>query len=237
MFPDLSLYNQELDDRCSLIFSIAACATIILISYSILILILYIITQGLLSAFPGISEHLVTIGIVLYFIFLAITTAPNFLAKKYPHNKKLENFAYRSGKMLNGFFSLYIFEKPLNYMLGILTSNTSSKVFLIFSIFLGFFMGILAGNQSDAYSSYDYMRSTRYFTFNNREHMTIALNYESLRPDKSRIFTPIIPAKHIKSDYLSIFIPTIKREKEHSQLQKIMLLTTITLTMVKLVFY
>jgi len=230
MFPNLSKYNQELDNRCSLIFSIAAGATVILTSFSVFILILYVATHFLIAAFPEISKYLVTIGITLYITFLLVSTIPNFFAKKYPNNKKLEKFTHRFGNIVNGMFSLYIFKKPLNYILGILTSNTSTRNFFIISIFLGFIMGILAGKQSDAYLSYDYMRANRYFSFNDREHISIPLNYENLHPQERRIFTPIIPNKYINSTYLSVFIPIISREKEHIKLEEPSLLQKFSLS-------
>jgi len=223
MFPDLSAYNEELDKNCSLIFSLAACTAIMMVSFSIIVLLCFVLVSILVSIFPSIKTHLLTIGIVIYIVFLLLTFIPQQLAKRNPDNKRVEKFLLGYGKVTGGLFSLYIFKKPINYMMGILTSNIQSKAFFVISIVLGFFMGIYASTQTEKYPSYEYMMADRYFTFNDKPYQFFPFNYKDHHSERTRIFTPMIQSDKVKDAYLSLFIPTIQREKEKIQIQELSL--------------
>lgn len=213
-YPDLSLYNQDLDRQCSLIFSYATALAIVMVSFSIIILIAYQIALFLIALFPFIKDYIVPIGIGLYLLFTIGSLGLQQLVKKYPANKQYERYFEGYTKIASGLFSLYIFEKPINYISNITMSNSTSKLggFLIF-LFCGL-LGFTAAMQVSNHPIYNYFGEVDYFTFNNRPHRTLIYNYENLRDKETQIFTPIIPSDIVSEKVLKLFIPIIEREEE-----------------------
>ncbi len=223
-YPDLSAYNLNLDKRCSLIFSLATVTIIMMSSFSVIILLIYQLFRFLISYFPIVADYVVHIGIGLYLLFSITAFTIQFLAKKYPDNKRVEKFADGFGTVAGTLFSFYIFQKPIGYITSIYTSNVKSKYFILIVMVISFFMGLAGAKQTNDNPIYEYFRTEKYFTFNNRPHQLFSFNYRNLKPEDLQIFTPIITSDVVREDVLKVFIPTIAREKERLGLTELSLL-------------
>jgi len=67
-YPNLSNYNQELDKKCSVIFSMACSIVINLLSFSVLIFILFLSFKALASIFPIIKNYFLPFALTLYIL-------------------------------------------------------------------------------------------------------------------------------------------------------------------------
>jgi len=226
-YPNLSNYTQELDNKCSLLFSIGTSICIMMISFSVLVLFVYFIFNSLAKIFPAITNYALYIAAGTYVLVSVSTIGIQNLAKKYPDNKRIESIHTISGILFGGIFSLYFFKKPLGYTSGILSSNSHSKSAFIAAFFLSFLMGAFAGGKVSSNPIYDNLNGNRYFTFNNKPAEHLSFNYENLRNKAYRIFTPTIQSDVIKNTPVKLFIPTIKREQEYIKLNNLSFLKKI----------
>ncbi len=217
-YPSLSNYNQELDDNCSLVFSVATVTIIFVTSISVLILLIYQLFQLLIAVFPVMSNYVIHIVIGIYVLFTLSSLVMQYLMKKYPDNKRIEKYSLAYGDAIGKAFSLYVFEQAIGYITSILFSNVKSKYFIVVPLIFGFFIGMAGGRHINSNPVYDNFGADEYFTFNNKPFKTFPFNYENLKQENVRIFTPIIPADIIYEDVLKVFIPTIEREKKHMDL-------------------
>ena len=218
-YPNLSNYNQELDESCSLVFSMATVTIIFVTSISALILLIYQFFQLLVGVFPILSKYVLHIGLGIYLLFFLSSIVVQYLIKKYPDNKTIEKFSLGYGSAVGKVFSFYVFEKPIGYIMSIFMSNVTSKYAVIFPLIIGFFLGMTGAGQTSTNPIYKNFEAEKYFTFNNKPFETFPFNYENLRQENVRIFTPIIPSDIIYEDVLRLFIPTIEREKKHMDLE------------------
>lgn len=216
-YPDLGAYIIELDQRTSLIFSIASVLIIILCSLSIFVWIFYSIFSILNSFFPILEDYIVLIGIGLYIGFSIFAITIGLLRKKYPDNDRLKTIEEHFGDVTSVVLSLYFLQKPVNYITSILGSRiTSNRAGIIFMIFCGF-LGFQGATQTQDNPIYDYMGEEDYITFNNDKERLLNYNYNNLRNKQYPIFTPLIPSDIIEGSHLQLFIPIIEREKEAAQ--------------------
>lgn len=222
-FPDLSAYNQELDDKCSLIFSQACQVTIMIISLCVLIYCFYIIFIALVMMFPKLREYAIHISVALYFLFSIIALTIQHFAKKYPDSPKMNKTLERYSNIIGRFFSLYVFKKPLSYISGILSSNTKpNKLILLGVMLVSCFMGFMAGKETKENPIYHYFGdSNRYMTFNDRPYQFFNFNYENLRDQNTLPFTPFIQSDVISGDYIKLYIPTVMREMNAAGIKKL----------------
>ncbi|MEM0991536.1 MAG: hypothetical protein AAGI49_00800 [Bacteroidota bacterium] len=228
-YPNLSAYNAELDHTCSLIFSMTAAAIIGISAITLLILFIYLILNLLIGFFPIIEDYLLTIGIVLYFSFLAFTSSLQYLGKKYPDNESVERILERYSNISSNLIGFYFFKKPMGYISGILTSNTSSKKGFLIGLSFSFLLGMYSATQTTSHPIFNNLDPDSYYTFNNKPERIFAFNYEHLNTENKRIFTPVIPADVIYGSVLKVFIPTIEREKEAMNLDETGILQKIRL--------
>ncbi|MEM9888109.1 MAG: hypothetical protein AAF849_19605 [Bacteroidota bacterium] len=226
-YPNLSAYNEELDRFCSLIFSIAASAIIGIIAISLLILLFYLIFNLLTGVFPALENYIVPLAIGCYFLFMLFSGVMQYLMKKYPDNKRIERIIEVYGNFFGSLVGLYFFQKPMGYISGILTSNaTSQRGFFIFMGF-SFLLGIFSATQTADHPIFDNLAPEKYYKFNNSPQRFLSYNYENLKNEDTRIFTPIIPSDVIYGTVLKVFIPTIEREKSAMDLEEFGLLKKI----------
>lgn len=212
-YPNLSAYNETLDEQCSLIFSMTAAATIGMTAFSFLILLVYLLFNLIIGIFPTFEDYAVPVGIGLYLLFTAATYALQYAAKKYPEDHRVENLLTLYSDFFGSLFGLFFFQKPMGYISGILISNSTSKksfyIIMVFSIMLGFISSI----QTQYNPIFQYLDPQKYYQFNNKADRFLAYNYDNLRPQDTRIFTPLLPSDIVKGSVLPVFIPIIEREK------------------------
>jgi len=219
--PNLSAYTQELDKKCSLIFSLVTSLIIMLVSISIIVLVVYFCFKALASVFPVVSDYAIPIGIGIYVVFIILSFAVQHLPKRYPESKRVEKFVDGYGTIMGNIFSLYFFKKPIGYINGILASNVTSKYAILWMALGGFFMGMMSGSETADNPIFRSFGASNYFSFNNRPDRFLAFNYENLRNNDVPIFAPVIQSDTIKNSYIKLFIPTIEREKVALKLPKI----------------
>jgi hypothetical protein len=213
-YPNLFDYNLSLDADCSLLFSFATVAIIMVSSIAIFILALYKITQFLTSLFPILAENAVYIGIGLYLFFTTIAFVTLYLGKKHSDNKHVEKWIMGYSAVTEVVYSLYIFRKPVGYILSIVYSNSKSQNLLL-GMFLSGLLGFIAATQMGESNTIYHFRIKEYLIFNNRPNQTLPLNYENLLDKNATVYTPFIQSDIVTDDFLKIFIPTIEREMEH----------------------
>ena len=215
-FPDLSSYNQELDDKCSLMFSMACNLVITIISIGVLVFSFYLFYRLLIAIFPNLRDYSAHIGIGLYILFAILAFSVQHIAKKYPDNLKVQKFMESYGKIMGGLFSLYIFKKPNSYISGTIVSNAKpNKLAVLGMMLFGGVMGFNAAAQTKDNPIYRSFSGPRYMIFNNRTEKFFNFNYENLRNPETLPFTPFIQSDVILDDFIKLYIPTIEREKEH----------------------
>ncbi len=219
-YPDLMQYNVELDANCSLIFSLATMIMIMVSSLSICILMFYQLMRYLISVFPVIANNVMYIGIGVYLAFVLSSVLTQYLGKKYPDNQRIVKIITGYGTAIGMLFSLYVFRKPIGYITAILTSNgKKSKLNGIIYMGICVGMGFVGARQVGKIDTFTYFGVEKYFTFNNRPHQILDLNYENLIAKEALIYTPIIQSDVVNDDFLKVFIPAIAREKEHIPLK------------------
>jgi hypothetical protein len=219
-YPDLTAYCAELDANCSVLFSSATVIIIFVTSFSIVILAFYKLSTYLMSVFPITANHILSVGVGIYILYMVASLAAWYLAKKYPDNKRIEKIVTGFSDAIGALFSLYIFQKPVGYITSIQMSNSKSKYGLIIMLFFSLLGGFVVGKQmrkSDAF--YDF-EADKYFTFNNQPHEILAFNYENLINKDAQIYSPIIQSDVITDDFLKVFIPNIARERERMNLKE-----------------
>jgi hypothetical protein len=219
-YPDLTAYCAELDANCSVLFSSATVIIIFVTSFSIVILAFYKLSTYLMSVFPITANHILSVGVGIYILYMVASLAAWYLAKKYPDNKRIEKIVTGFSDAIGALFSLYIFQKPVGYITSIQMSNSKSKYGLIIMLFFSLLGGVVVGKQmrkSDAF--YDF-EGDKYFTFNNQPHEILAFNYENLINKDAQIYSPIIQSDAITDDFLKVFIPNIARERERMNLKE-----------------
>lgn len=215
-FPDLSSYNQELDDKCSLMFSMACNLVITIISLGALIFLFYLFFRLLIALFPNLKGYSAHIGIGLYILFAIFAIGIQHIAKKYPDSLKVQKFMKSYGNIMGGLFSLYIFKKPNSYISGTIVSNSKpNKLAMLGMMLFGGVMGFNAAAQTKDNPIYSSFSGSRYMIFNNRTEKFFNFNYENLRKPEILPFTPFIQSDVIKDNFIKLYIPTIEREKEH----------------------
>ncbi|MBL7816612.1 MAG: hypothetical protein JNL70_16445 [Saprospiraceae bacterium] len=218
-YPNLMQYNAELDANCSTIFSLATMIIIMVSSLSICILVFYQCIRYLVSVFPVIADNIIPIGIGVYLLFMILATLMQYLGKKYPDNPKIAKMVMQYGIAMSALFSLYVFRKPIGYITAISMSNNKSKYGWIIYGIVCVVMGFFGGKQIGKIDTFNYFETEKYFTFNNRPHQILDLNYENLMGKEALIYTPFIPSDVVTDEFLKVFIPTIAREKEHINLK------------------
>ncbi|MEM8528289.1 MAG: hypothetical protein AAGG68_26840 [Bacteroidota bacterium] len=211
-YPDLSAYNQELDQSCSLVFSIAASTSVLCTSLSLLILLVYQLFKLITHFFPAFNDYVIPIGIALYVLFTLFGFGVQLMAKKYPNNDRVERFIDAYGEIFSNFFSLYFFKKPVGYITSIMTSNNQSKKSLFIVMGVSVVFGFISGMQTEDNPIFEHMAPKDYYAFNNQPEHFLPYNYENLKPEEATIFTPIIPSDMVRGHQLKLFIPTIERE-------------------------
>ena len=219
-YPNLTEYNMELDGNCSVLFSMATVVFIIISSLSLIILLFYQLIRFLISIFPIIGDHIITIGIGVYLIFMVITLLLRYLGKKYPDNERIEKIVNGFGVATSVLFSLYVFRKPIGYITSIHTSNAKSKYGIIIAMIVSGLMGFMGGKQISQSNAFSDFATDKYFFFNNKPHQILTYNYENLIQKELPVYTPIIQSDVVTDDFLKVFIPTIAREVEHMQLKE-----------------
>lgn len=218
-YPNLMQYNMALDANCSLIFSSATMIIIMVSSLSICILIFYQCIRYLISVFPVIADNVIPIGIGVYLLFIIVALLAQYLGKKYPDNPKIAKIVMQYGIAMGTVFSLYVFRKPIGYITAISMSNNKSKYGWIIYGIACVVMGFVGSKQVNKIDTFTYFEKEKYFTFNNRPHQILDLNYENLMGKEALIYTPFIQSDVVTDDFLKVFIPTIEREKEHINLK------------------
>ncbi len=226
-YPNLSAYNIQLDRNCSLIFSLATVTVIMMTSISLFILVAYQLFRLLISIFPIIADYVIHIGIAIYVIFIVFTFTLQYLAKKYPENQKIVNLVNKFSDNTSLVFSFYIFQKPIGYITTIYTSNVKSKLFIPVLLIVSFFLGITGATQTRNNPIYRYFGAEKYVAFNNFPDQIFPFNYDNLRNEGNRIFTPVIESDVVDSKVIKLFIPTIEREKEQMNLVELSMLQRI----------
>ena len=219
-YPDLTAYCVKLDANCSVLFSSATGAIIIVSSLSICILVFYKLSTYLMSVFQITPKHIITFGIGIYFSFLVVNLLLWYLAKKYPDNKRIEKIVTRFGDVVGYVFSLYIFQKPLGYINGIQMSNSKSKYGFLIMMICSLFLGTVIGKQMSQSNAFYDFEADKYFTFNNNPHQILAFNYENLLDKEAEIYSPTIQSDVVTDDFLKVFIPNIGRERERMNLKE-----------------
>lgn len=212
-YPSLSAYNEELDDKCSLILSVAVATFLLSFSLSVVIVVFFLSLKFLISLFPGLEAYVVHISAGIYFALLLLGLMNSTLAKKENLSPRLANFLDKYAILSGLIFSLYIFRKPFNYIVNILTSNNSNKLIYFVSIVFGFSLGVFGGIHVDKNPCLSYLNGNRYFTFNNKPYKKLPYNYLNLKNDAFPIFTPVLNSDVITGQSMELFIPIIGREK------------------------
>ena len=218
-YPNLMQYNVELDANCSLIFSTATMIIITVTSLSICILIFYQLMRFLMSVFPVIADNIIPISIGTYLLFMFVTFLTQYLGKKYPDNQNIAKIVVGYGLATGTLFSLYVFRKPVGYINAISMSNNKSKYGMTIYMVLCVIMGFVGGKQVGKIDTFTYFETEKYFTFNNRPHQILDLNYENLMGKEALVYTPYIQSDVISDAFIKVFLPTIAREKEHINLK------------------
>lgn len=219
-YPNLSAYNLELDKKCSLIFSLASVTIIMMTAISAIILLIYQLFRLLISLFPFMTDYVLHIGVAIYFLFLIVSIGIQYLAKKYPDNKRVEKWILGYSSIIGGLFSFYIFQKPIGYITSIYSSNVKSKYFILILTVVSFLLGLTGARQTKNNPVYNNFDGEKYFTFNNKPHQFSAFNYDNLRPEGMRVFTPSISSDVVHGKVMKVFIPTVEREKEKMGLKE-----------------
>jgi hypothetical protein len=219
-YPDLTAYCVELDASCSVLFSSATFMIILVSSFSIIILAFYKLSTYLMSVFPIKANHILSVGIGIYVMYMVLGLTAWFLAKKYPDNKRIEKIVTKFNDAIWVVFSLYIFQKPLGYINGIQLSNSKSKYGFILIFLSSLLIGALVGKQLHTSNAFYDFEADKYFTFNNQPHEILAFNYENLINKEAQIYTPIIQSDVVTDDFLKVFIPNIARERERMNLKE-----------------
>ena len=219
-YPNLSAYNLQLDQQCSVIFSLASVILIVMTSISVIILLIYQLFRLLIAVFPVIADHVVPTLIGLYVLFMVVAFIMQHIAKRYPDNERIARITDRYGSGMRNLFSLYIFRKPVGYISSIYVTNTENKYFPLLIGIFSFFLGLAGARQIDDHPVFDNFDREKYITFNNTPHEIFPYNYDNLRPKDMQIFTPVIDSDQVKGDYVKLFIPTINREKEQMGLKQ-----------------
>lgn len=218
-FPDLSAYNKELDRQGSLMFSIAAMVTMILLSITFVLFLFFLGFSGMSKLFPSIKEHAFLIGAIFYAMILLPALLPAILKKIPSFDKdKLENWQYNFSRYFSKGLYLF-FYKPVNYITNILMSNGTQKKHgfvrgMVLSILVGGFMGIFIYSHQKSLEVFKNFNAEKYMTFNNRPNVYLRDNYETTFTNQLPFYTPIIPSDIIIGSQLKLFIPTINREIE-----------------------
>jgi hypothetical protein len=219
-YPNLTAYIVELDANCSVLFSLATVTFIMSSSASILILVFYQCIMLLISIFPSISNHILSIGIGIFLIYILFTTTIQYLGKKYPDNKRIEKIATGYSVGMSTVFSLYFFRKPIGYITTIYTSNDKSKYLKYIFMFICAIMGYMGGLQMGESDIANNFNAEKYFVFNNKPHQIFAYNYENLLEKEAIIYSPIIQSDVISEDFVKVFIPSIEREVSQMNFKK-----------------
>jgi hypothetical protein len=219
-YPDLTAYCAELDANCSVLFSSATVTIIFVTSFSIVILAFYKLSTYLMSVFPITANHILSVGVGIYVLYLVASLAAWYLAKKYPDNKRIEKIVTGFSDAIGALFSLYIFQKPIGYITSIQMSNSKSKYGIIILLFFSLLGGLVVGKQLRKSDTFYDFEADKYFTFNNQPHEILAFNYENLISKEAQIYSPIIQSDVITDDFLKVFIPNIARERERMNLKE-----------------
>ena len=218
-FPNLSAYNESLDRLGSLMFSIAAMATMILYSITFIISMFFLTFIGLSKIFPNITDYLFPFGIFFYLLLLLPSILPSILKYLPIKNKKrMELIQYKYLRYLSIFISTF-FYTPVSYISNTLWSNKKTQnsplTIMIGSIFLGAFMGAFIHSHQSSLKIIKNFQPAKYTTFNNRPDAYLNDNYETELSDLVPIYTPTIPSDIIIGKRLKLFIPHIHRETEN----------------------
>jgi hypothetical protein len=219
-YPDLTAYCAELDANCSVLFSSATVTIIFVTSFSIVILAFYKLSTYLMSVFPITANHILSVGVGIYVLYMVASLAAWYLAKKYPDNKRIEKIVTGFSDGIGALFSLYIFQKPIGYITSIQMSNSKSKYGLIIMLFFSLLGGLVVGKQLRKSDTFYDFEADKYFTFNNNPHQILAFNYENLINKEAQIYSPIIQSDVITDDFIKVFIPNIARERERMNLKE-----------------
>lgn len=176
--------------------------------------------QFLISVFPIISDHILAIGIGAYVVFMLVSIILQYLGKKYPDNERIEKIITGYGTVMGTIFSLYIFQKPINYITSIYMSNVKSKRYGFVMLFACVFMGFMGGRHMGNSNAINDFEAQKYFTFNNKPYQILAFNYENLMDKEAQIYTPVIQSDIITDDFVKVFIPNIARERERMNIKE-----------------
>lgn len=234
-YPNLTEYNQVLDEQCSLIFSRVFNLAIMILSFSLLIFAFYLCYLLIITILPSFKGYAVHIGIALYLVFAVVTLLIQYTAKKFPNNVKVERFLEAYSEFFSGVFSLYVFKKPNSYISGILNSNTKpNKLVMVVIMLISGLLGFAAASQTKDNPIYTYFSSaSRYVIFNNRPEELFSFNYENLRNSEIVPFTPFIQSDVIVDDFIKLFIPTIEREKASMGIKDLSILEKVKMSRVE----
>jgi len=206
-FPSLADYSLHLDRICSRVFSNLCFLIFTFLGFSFWILILIGIGELIFHLFQiDVTFYLIAIfGIALSLfslVFSLFTVGP----------KKESDFSKKFSYPVTQWFSkgmLLFFYKPANYILWIQRTNQSTKQFMLgFLLFVPITI-ILGMKISDVIGQ---LEKKEYFQMNASVYDASSRNYLDVNGD-TRIGRPIIQSKIIKDDYLELFIPEVRREK------------------------
>lgn len=218
-YPNLTKYCVDLDENCSLIFSLATAVTMAVVSTSVIIQLSFYLIRSLNAIFPIIGDNIVYIGIGLYLIYMVMAIVSRYFGKRNTKNKFIIKLITFYSSMSGIVFSLYVFKKPFGYITNILSSNITSKKssrLMAFSCaIMGYFGATVFGNMDTSL----HFKIKNYYSFNNKPEELLNINYENLINKESSIYTPIIQSDVVNDPFLKVFIPTIGREEEAMDLK------------------
>ncbi|MEM8887031.1 MAG: hypothetical protein AAGD28_03520 [Bacteroidota bacterium] len=211
-FPDIEGFSHKLDQRGSLIFSIASAMCMVVLSSIMLLVVIMAIASGIHFVIPAVPFGAAA-GVLFLFVLIPSLSGGIFHAKKLREKEWVKKNHFRI--FLFSSKAIYtIFFKPFSYIIYTLISNGKNQSnmgqMVVVAILMGFFAAA-ATSQSDVkyFLAADAFRRHGHPNYGMKESF-----YEDQRPKDQLILYGSMESDIISGKFVKVFVPIMGRESE-----------------------
>jgi len=211
-FPDLEAYSHSLDQKGSLIFSIASAMVMVAISSIFMVAVIMILASlihQLLPAFPFNAG----VGIIFFLIMIPTIMGMAFHAKKLKDKAWVRKYQFPIFRISAK--AIYtIFYQPFNYIIYILISNSAKQSNSVTMLLVGISMGIFAAAATSQSNVKFFMNSDAFRRHANPLYGMKSTFYEDQRKTDDIILYASLESDVLRGKFVKAFVPIMGREEE-----------------------